>query len=510
MPLSILRQPSGSEVALIYRTDLEGRINFHNRAFAEVYDYSEQELVGQPASLLRHPDTPGAIFADLWRTLNQGQPWMGIVQNRRKDGESIWMDLYIMRVFNGDEHVGYGAMAYLVDHAGIAAARRNYRHLDSRHWHTFARVSAPWLGMSLVGVAASALLDATLMQTGVTVLTLLGLHGNSERRLGAQTRQLLGSYANLCTSPVSAFLYSGDTGPAARTALALHSVGRRLQTALLRIGLAGELVEQRANDSDEQIARQERLLDAQRNETGQASAAISQMNATIQHVAAHVQATADAAGRAENDTRSGHRLSTRNLDSMRQLSDSMAQISSAICTLATSSNAIVSVVEVINSIAEQTNLLALNAAIEAARAGESGRGFAVVADEVRSLALRTRGSTGQIEHLIGQLRENTEQAVRAATHGQSLTHACAEDVSVVGQALEGINVSIADICYMSQRMATAVAQQAQVMDEINRQVVHIAELSDSSAQSAQHGARNSKQLQAQAQALRNLALRFDR
>ena len=74
------------EQYLISRTDARGRIIYANPAFVEVSGFSREELVGAAHNIVRHPDMPQAAFEDLWRTIQRGESWTGVVKNRRKDG----------------------------------------------------------------------------------------------------------------------------------------------------------------------------------------------------------------------------------------------------------------------------------------------------------------------------------------------------------------------------------------------------------------------------------------
>ncbi|WP_026224333.1 methyl-accepting chemotaxis protein [Methyloversatilis thermotolerans] len=95
---------------LVSRTDLQGRITYANQDFITVSGFSESELVGQPHSIVRHPDMPAEAFADMWSCLKAGRPWSGLVKNRCKNGDHYWVMANATPVFEHGQITGYMSM----------------------------------------------------------------------------------------------------------------------------------------------------------------------------------------------------------------------------------------------------------------------------------------------------------------------------------------------------------------------------------------------------------------
>lgn len=76
---------------IISESDIHGRITYVNRLFCEMTGYSKSELIGQPHSIIRHPDMPKKCFEHLWNNINSGLPWEGYIKNLRKDGAYYWV-----------------------------------------------------------------------------------------------------------------------------------------------------------------------------------------------------------------------------------------------------------------------------------------------------------------------------------------------------------------------------------------------------------------------------------
>ena len=92
---------------IVSKTDLKGRITFVNRAFIDISGFSENELMGQPHNLVRHPDMPEEAFADMWKALKDGRPWTGHVKNRCKNGDHYWVKANAAPIFENGTVVGF-------------------------------------------------------------------------------------------------------------------------------------------------------------------------------------------------------------------------------------------------------------------------------------------------------------------------------------------------------------------------------------------------------------------
>ncbi|MFT5836284.1 MAG: PAS domain S-box-containing protein [Sulfurimonas sp.] len=76
---------------IVSKTDRKGIIEYGNDYFVEISGYSEAELIGQPHSIVRHPDMPKIAFKLMWDRIDQGKNFMAVVKNLAKDGSYYWV-----------------------------------------------------------------------------------------------------------------------------------------------------------------------------------------------------------------------------------------------------------------------------------------------------------------------------------------------------------------------------------------------------------------------------------
>lgn len=123
---------SGKEVivpdglVIVSRADLSGNIIAFNQGLPLVSGYSTDELLGKAHSLLRHPDTPKALFDDMWHTLKAGLPWFGVIKNLCKNGDFYWVAANVVPIVEEGKITAYLSVRYPASREQIAQAEQLY------------------------------------------------------------------------------------------------------------------------------------------------------------------------------------------------------------------------------------------------------------------------------------------------------------------------------------------------------------------------------------------------
>ncbi len=115
---------------IVSKTDLKGIITYANRTFLDIALYSEEEVLGQPHSIIRHPDMPRCVFKLLWDTIAAGEEIFAYVKNMASNGDFYWVVAHVTPTFNtAKEITGYHSNRRKPDHRQVRTADSLYRRL---------------------------------------------------------------------------------------------------------------------------------------------------------------------------------------------------------------------------------------------------------------------------------------------------------------------------------------------------------------------------------------------
>lgn len=484
--------------SIVSKTDVKGRITYVNPNFVEVSGFDEAELLGKAHNLVRHPDMPSEAFADMWRTLEAGAPWTGLVKNRRKNGDFYWVVANVVPIQEGGRVTGYMSVRTAPTRAQVRGAEAGYAAVRAGAQNLAIVRGRVVRGGWRRRLAALRELPLGLRLGGLMggqALLLLGLgmavEGNAWRALAAAgVAATLASWAGLQRSlarPLHEAVATVHALAGGDLARPLPEPGGgelgQLQLALRQLNVNLTAIMGDVRDNVGSIEHATRAIAA-----GNADLALrtEAQAASLERTASHLGCIAEAAAR---NTDSAERADGMVLAATTVAGDggaAVARVGQTMDRISASSSRIGDIIGLIDGIAFQTNILALNAAVEAARAGEQGRGFAVVAGEVRSLAQRSAAAAREIKDLIAvssghveqgaqlvsdagrTMRDVVERVADAASIMSAITGASRAQADGIGQ----VNAAMTELDAITRRNAAQVeesaASSASVADEAAR------------------------------------------
>ncbi|MBL5912214.1 PAS domain-containing protein [Enterobacter asburiae] len=473
--------PLDDDTTLMSTTDVHSYITHANDTFVQVSGYQLDELTGQPHNMVRHPDMPKAAFADMWYTLQQGEPWSGIVKNRRKNGDHYWVRANAVPMVRRGQVTGYMSIRTKATAEEIAAVEPLYRALNDgsckKRVHKGLVVGKGWLGklpamplrwrVRSVMATLFAVLAATLIATSAGWMPLAA----------AAVVMLLGAllFEQQIVRPVENVARQAlKVATGERNSVQHLNRSDELGLTLRAVGQLGLMCRWLINDVSSQVVSvrdgSDRL--AQGNEdlndrTRQTVANVQQTVATMNQMAASVQSNSETAAEVDKLSVAASSAATKGGNAMQTVVKTMDDI-------ADSTQRIGSITSLINDIAFQTNILALNAAVEAARAGEQGKGFAVVAGEVRHLASRSASAANDIRKLI-------DASASKVQSGSEQVHAAGRTMDDIVEQVKNVTQLIAQISHATSEQATGLSELTRAVAELDSITQKNADLVEESA-----------------------------
>ncbi|MBX3630940.1 MAG: PAS domain S-box protein [Nitrosomonas sp.] len=512
LPVTNHEYPINDGDLILSVTDTKGRITYVNQTFIEVSGFEREELIGKAHNIVRHPDMPPEGFEDLWKTLQSGKPWTGLVKNRRKNGDFYWVVANATPIRQNGITTGYLSVRTKPSRQLIENIEPIYRQflegkaknlkiengdivrtdllgrIGSVFQMTFGKRIALYL--SIPGIVLSSVIFAywSVLQypesafwsgnlivlfsaAGITALctawylirneTLKPLHDSVEMANSLASGDLRIKISNR---------YIGDFGQLIK---ALGQLAINLRTTVSDVQNSASVVFRASSEIADGNLDLSRRTEEQAASLEETASSMEELTSTVSQ-------------NAENSVQASQ-LSSEAAEIVSKGGQMMGDVKTTMSSINESSQKIGSIIGVIDSIAFQTNILALNAAVEAARAGEQGKGFAVVANEVRNLAQKSATAAKEIKSLI----DDSTIKVQA---GANL-------VNETGCIMDKIVTSIQKVAEIMSEISSASREQSSGIEQVNQAVMQLDNVTQQNAALVEEAAASAESLETQAKDL---------
>lgn len=248
--------------------------------------------------------------------------------------------------------------------------------------------------------------------------------------------------------------------------LALSQMVKKLKTISIQLTESANSLLDMSNEIKESSVSLSSGASQQASATEEVASTMEQITSGIDHSTNNAFRTEKIAQKTSDGVSSTYKVLEQAVNSMNNIADR---------------------INIITDISFQTNLLALNAAVEAARAGDHGKGFAVVAAEVRKLAEKSKLAATEIIEVSGQGVKSIEDTKLK-----------------LGQLMP----EIIQTTKLVEEIAASGKEQATGSNQVNDALQQLSQVVQTNAESADHLAIRSDELNNHAEMLKELVSFF--
>jgi aerotaxis receptor len=435
---------------------------------------------------------PAEAFRDMWATLKNGEPWGGLVKNRRKNGDYYWVAANVTPIVENGQTKGYMSVRTKPTRQQVEQGEALYARMREearsgplktsleRGFVTHntlvgkiraamrlqlgARIAAAFAGLLFIHAVTSSF--PSPVNFSVLSIGMIAVWAWLYKTVVSPTKQLIDVVNRIAAGDLGQRIKVTRRDGIGELQRAVSQVSVNLQAVVgdVKAGILDiSTTAYQVADGGTQLSAR---TDSQAASLEETAASLEQFASTLQQSAANAKEVMQVAGGAQQ-------LAQSSEETMRDVVDRMKRIQS-------SSRKVSEITEVIDTIAFQTNILALNAAVEAARAGEAGRGFAVVATEVRNLAKRSGMASKEIRNLISASLDEVNAGHEVVGQARNSIHSTFESVERMG--------------HLVMEMAQAAEEQRDGIDQVNQAMVSLDKVTQQNAALVQESAALSQAL----------------
>ena len=323
---------------------------------------------------------------------------------------------------------------------------------------------------------------STAMRIGIIGAVALALYAMDSFYLQADMgwRVLIAAMERLSLGDLTGKLEGRMGGHFGLVMRVLEQINASLGEIVLQVRSSSQTVALSAREIAEGSANLQQRTERQATTLEQTAAAMEELSTTVKHNAENCKLASEQSRNTDKAARNGAGIVHGVVEAMDGIEKGSTRIAE--------------IVGVIEGIAFQTNILALNAAVEAARAGDQGRGFAVVAAEVRALAQRSAEAAKEVRSLI-------ERSVAQVKDGSRKAESAGRAIDEIVTGVQRANALVGEIAGASGEQSTGV-------QEINRAITQLEEVTQQNAAMVEEAAAKSMSFQEEADRLTGIVARF--